>query len=194
MLIYETSVVESKKPLVIYYEGTDIVKEREFFDGSSEEYDKNRTLIRRVFDNGCEQRFYRKKHLSFESFEDGTWKSYYPDGAMYAQELKDGTYIKYSQNGDVEYIAYPDNSEFEYLIEEGLFFERNSFGCKYSYVSNHNIAAEILPDKTKRIYYESGQLKYELFPDGKQFKYSMNGTKQETLGLDEKDTIELIKE
>ena len=113
--------IESKKPLVIYLE----------------EYSPNGVLIRRVFDNGCEQRFYKKKRLSFESFENGTWKSYYPDGTMYAQQLKDGTYVKYSETGDVEYICHPDNSEIEYLFDEGLIFERNSQKCTYSFAHNN---------------------------------------------------------
>ena len=184
----------SKKPLVIYYENSDQVKEKEFFDGSLEEYSQNGTLIRRVFDDGCEQRFYKKKCLSFESFENGTWKSYYPDGTMYAQQLKDKTYIKYTPDGDVEYVCYPDNSEFEYLYDEGLIFESNSRICTYSYASNHKIAAEILKNGEKRIYRENGSLKYEILPNGLQYKYTRAGIPQLVSGLELKDTIELIKD
>ena len=186
--------IESKKPLVIYYENSEQIKEREFFDGSLEEYSPNGVLIRRVFDNGCEQRFYKKKRLSFESFENGTWKSYYPDGTMYAQQLKDGTYVKYSETGDVEYICHPDNSEIEYLFDEGLIFERNSQKCIYSFAHNNKLAAEIYPNGYKRIYRENGTLKYEMFPNGEQFKYSKDGIPRKIQGIDIKETIELIKE
>ena len=187
-----SAIVSNRKPLVIWSFDTGRIIEREFFDGSYEEYSDKGVLERRTFEDGREERFYKKNKKSFESFEDGSWKSYYPNGNMYAQQDVDGTFTQYLEDGSVSYICYPDNSEIEYLYDLGLIFESNDELRQYRYMDTDVVAADFSVDGTKKIYSQNGDLKYELYPNGKQYKYLQDGRKIATLGLDKKDTIELI--
>ena len=187
-----TAIISNRKPFEIWNYDTGKIQEREFFDGSYEEYSDSGFVERRTFEDGREERFYKKNKKSFESFEDGTWKSYYPNGNMYAQEELDGTFTQYLEDGSVSYVCYPDNSEIEYLYDLGLIYESNEEIRQYRYMDSDVIAADICADGTKKIYSQTGNLKYELYPNGKQYKYNEDGRKIATLGLDEKDTIDLI--
>ena len=187
-----SAIVSNRRPLVIWSFDTGQIIEREFFDGSCEEYSDKGFLERRIFEDGREERFYKKNKKSFESFEDGTWKSYYPNGNMYAQEELDGTFIQYLEDGSVSYVCNPDGSEIEYLYDSGLIFERNAEVCQYRYMDNDVVAADFTKDGIEKIYSLTGDLKYELYPNGEQYKYLQDGSKVLTLGLEKKDTIDLI--
>ena len=187
-----SALMASRKPLVIWSYDTGKIIEREFFDGTYEEYSDKGVLERRTFEDGREERFYKKNKKSFESFEDGSWKSYYPNGNPYAEEDSDGTFTQYAEDGSVTYICYPDGSEIEYLYDLGLIYESNEEIRQYRYMDSDVVAADFLPDGSKKIYSQKGYLKYEICSNGKQYLYKEDGRKIATLGLDEKETTELI--
>ena len=85
-------------------------------------------------------------------------------------------------------------SEIEYLYDLGLIYESNEEVRQYTYIDSDVVAAELLPDGSQKIYSQNGDLKYEICQNGKQYQYKENGQKIATLGLDKKDTIELIKD
>ena len=111
---------------------------------------------------------------------------------MYAQAEVDGTFTQYAEDGSVTYIRYPDNSEIEYLYDVGLIFESDETGCKYTYMKNNKLAAELPVEGNKKIYYTNGQLKYEFLENGEVLNYSCDGVEQTAQNLADKDTIELI--
>ena len=106
--------------------------------------------------------------MSYQSLPSGVWKSYHPNGNLMMQELKDSTFEKYNQNGDIEYVLYPNGYEVEYLDDIGLIFQRDKDGLwKYSYQENGITAAEILSNKTKKFYRQDGTIKFILKPEDK---------------------------